>query len=256
VTIGSMNAAVPVIALDHPAALDVARVGRTSATLAQGRAAGLPVGSGVVLTTDWRREDRATVEQIWRIISHDGARPLVVRASPVDGDGHAAGSGVLEPTHHARTAAELVEAIDRIREDAQYEPRVPVLVQPDRAAPWRGLLFEDDVRGRRRRQAVVVAHGGDAEDAWIAELDHVGRVRDVLAGWHLEHPPLEVLARLVRLADRVTAQLGGGHDIEWAIDRSGRPHLLRAQPSLCLRSGTDAPPWRLGPVLVASESAA
>ena len=97
-----MNAAVPVIALDHPAAFDVARVGRTSATLAGARAAGLPVGSGVVLTTDWRREDRTTVEQIWRIISHDGARPLVARPSPVHGDGRAAGSAVLEPIHRRR----------------------------------------------------------------------------------------------------------------------------------------------------------
>ena len=253
----SMNAAVPVIALDHPAALDVARVGRTSATLAAGRAAGLPVGSGVVLTTDWRREDRSTVEQIWRIISHDGARPLVARPSPVHGGGRAAGSGVLEPTHRARTAAELVDVIDLIRHGAECaEPHVPVLVQPELPAPWRGVLFEGDTRGRWRRQAIVVAHDGDAEDAWIAELDHGGRIRDVLSGWHLEHPPLEVLVRLVRLADRVTAALGGGHDIDWASDVSGRPHLLRARPSVRLRSASDAERRRLVPVVVGSESAA
>ena len=154
------------------------------------------------------------------------------------------------------SAAELVEVIDLIRDDAPCaEPHVPVLVQPELAAPWRGVLFEGDTtRGRWRRQAIVVAHDGDSEDAWIAELDHGGRIRDVLSGWHLEHPPLEVLVRLARLADRVTAALGGGHDIEWASDESGRPHLLRARPSV--RSRSDAERRRLVPVLVGSESAA
>ena len=45
-----MNTTAPVIALDHPAALDAARVGRKAANLAAARAAGLPVAPGVVLT--------------------------------------------------------------------------------------------------------------------------------------------------------------------------------------------------------------
>ena len=65
--------AVPVIALDHPAALDVARVGHDAAALATARAAGLPVGPGVVLTALWRCDDAHTAELVWRIVSHDGA---------------------------------------------------------------------------------------------------------------------------------------------------------------------------------------
>ena len=45
-----MNSPAPVIALDHPAAFEAARVGRKAAALARARAAGLPVGAGVVLT--------------------------------------------------------------------------------------------------------------------------------------------------------------------------------------------------------------
>ena len=80
---GAMSTPAPVIALDHPAAFDAARVGRKAAALARARAAGLPVGSGVVLTDQWCRDDRATAPQVWRIISHDGALPLVVRPSAV-----------------------------------------------------------------------------------------------------------------------------------------------------------------------------
>ena len=42
-----MDTGTPVIALDHPSAFDIARVGRKAATLAVARASGLPVGSGV-----------------------------------------------------------------------------------------------------------------------------------------------------------------------------------------------------------------
>ena len=109
---------------------------------------------------DWRREDRATVEQVWRIISHDGARPLVVRPSPVARD-RAAGRRRCSsrPTSPVR-AAELVDGDRRHppRRRPCAEPDVPVLVQPHLAGPWRGVLFDGDSRrGRWRRQAIVVA---------------------------------------------------------------------------------------------------
>src|SRR3954469_11273648 len=95
---GPMNTTAPVIALDTPAALDATRLGRKAANLAAARAAGLPVAPGVVLTADWSCDDHATALQVWRIISHDGARPLVVRPSPTGrGRRHAAGTGAVEP---------------------------------------------------------------------------------------------------------------------------------------------------------------
>ena len=254
-----MNTAVPVIALDHPAAFDVARVGRKAAALARARAAGLPVGSGVVLTTQWVREDRATVELVWRIISHDGARPLVVRPSTVERDRRqTADTGALGPTSVVRTAAELLVAIDAIRHGAdRSEVNVPVLVQPHLASAWRGVLFGDDATIGRRRRAVVLAGREDAEAApWTAELDHAGRVRDVLSDQHLDHPPVEVLVRLARLADRVARAFDGPHDIEWASDDAGRVHLLRVRPVVRLRSARATPPTRPVFVLVEGESAA
>ncbi len=92
--------AVPVIALDHPAALDAARVGHDAAALATARAAGLPVGPGVVLTRMWSSDDAHTAELVWRIVSHDGAIALSVRPSPV-------GSSVLEPATSVHSAARV-----------------------------------------------------------------------------------------------------------------------------------------------------
>ena len=165
---GVMNTVVPVIALDHPAAFDVARVGRKAAALARARAAGLPVGSGVVLTTQWTREDRVTVEQVWRIISHDGARPLIVRPSTVGRDRRqSADGGALARTSVVRSAAELLVAIDAIRHGTdRTEANVPVLVQPHVAGTWRGVLFGDDAATGRRRRAVVVA-GRDDDDSGV-----------------------------------------------------------------------------------------
>lgn len=227
-----MNAAAPVIALDHPAAFDVARVGRKAAALARARAVGLPVGSGVVLTTQWCREDRATALQVWRILSHDGALALTVRSSAVTSDRrHPADAGAIERTRLANDAAQLLHAIDAIRDGGdRTDSNVPVLVQPHVVGAWRGLLFSDDAVSARRRRHVVVAT--DDTDQWIAHLDEVGRVRDVLSGEHLDHPPVEVLARLVRLADRVAAAFDRPHDIEWATDDAGRVHLLRIRPGL------------------------
>lgn len=256
---GAMNTAVPVIALDHPAAFDVARVGRKAAALAQARAAGLPVGSGVVLTTQWSREDRATVDQVWRIISHDGARPLVVRPSAVARDRcRPAGAGALEAMQVVGTAAELIVAIDEIRHgDDRTETNVPVLVHPHLAGAWRGVLFDDDGNGgRRRRRAIVVAVDGDPDTTWIAELDHAGRIRDVLSGHHLDHPPIEVLVRLVRLAERVAAAFDGPHDIEWTSDDAGRVHLLRVRPVVRLRAAPTTEPVRPVFLLADDESAA
>ena len=87
-----MNA-VPVIALDHPVACDATRVGDDAAALATARAAGLPVGRGVVLTPQWCTSDSATIDMLWRIVSHDGAMSLAVRPSLVGVELARAGQG-------------------------------------------------------------------------------------------------------------------------------------------------------------------
>jgi hypothetical protein len=173
--------AVPVIALDHPAALDAARVGHDAAALATARAAGLPVGPGVVLTRMWSPDDAQTAELVWRIVSHDGAIALSVRPSPV-------GSSVLEPASSVHSAVELLSAAGAARDATG--PDVPVLVQADAGSDWRGVLTTDD-RGTR-----------------ACEVLGTDRLR----------PTRQVLARLSRLADRLAAVLGGAPDFEFAVD--------------------------------------
>ena len=119
----SMNTTAPVIALDTPAALDAARVGRKAANLAAARAAGLPVAPGVVLTADWTSDDTATAVQVWRIISHDGARPLVVRPSAAGPDRRRSGAatGAIEAATVVDDADAMLSAIAVLRaHDARH----------------------------------------------------------------------------------------------------------------------------------------
>ncbi len=227
---GAMNAPAPVIALDHPAARDVARVGRKAAKLAAARAAGLPVGPGVVLTTDWATDDRATALQVWRITSLDGARPLAVRPSAAGAD-RRGWPDIIDPATVVHDADGALGAIAALRAD---DPTTPVLLQPHLAATWQGVLFADDAGGWRACPVAVVrgALGSD----WIAELDHAARVRDVLSGDHDGGPPADLLGRLGRLAARVAAAFDGPHDLEWVADADGRLQLLRVRPTVRLHT--------------------
>ncbi len=89
------------------------------------------------------------------------------------------------------------------------------------------MLVADDggTSGWHRRLLLHAARsGGD----WIAELDGAGRVRRVLAGEQLDHPPVEVLARLGRLAERLADVLGGAPDIQFAV-HDGRVRALHVR---------------------------
>ncbi len=215
-----MDAAV--IALDHPAAFDPARVGRKAAGLARARAAGLPVGPGVALTTSWTPSDAATATAVWRIISHDGDRPLVVRSSPTG-----AVSGLERRPATARTAHDVDTFLDAVA--ATSGPGTAVLVHPLITAAWQGGYHADHSIPALHPRPVVSACSTGPDAGWFGELDHVGRVVDVLSGQHLDHPPAEVLARLVRLAGRVDERLGGTHDLDWAAEADGTLHLLRVR---------------------------
>jgi pyruvate,water dikinase len=232
-----MSTTTPVIALDHPAALDAARVGRKAADLAAARAAGLPVGPGVVLTTEWATEDRPTAGLVWRITSHDGTRPLTVRPSPA-GDRRRAdagrATGAVATTTVVHDLEAMLAAIAALRSD---DPTAPVLLQPHAVGSWQGVLFADDRAHRLRATSVVAARpavGGETEE-WVAELDRAGRVVDVLTAEQTVGPPAEILRRLARLAERVDASFDGPHDIEWAATDEGPLQLLRVRPVARLR---------------------
>ena len=232
----TMNTSAPVIALDTPAALDAARVGRKAANLAAARAAGLPVAPGVVLTADWSSDDTATAIQVWRIISHDGARSLVVRPSAAGRDRRrsAAATGAIEAATVVDDADTMLSAISALR---ARDAITPVLVQPHVPGVWRGVLFADDAGGGwRARPLVVAAEPTSIDCQWVAELDHTGRVRDLLSGGDLVGPGSHLLARVARVAEKVAAAFNGPHDIEWVIADDGRVQLLRVRPVVRLHS--------------------
>ena len=242
-----MTTTAPVIALDHPAALDVARVGRKAANLAAARAAGLPVAPGVVLTTDWASTDEATAALVWRITSHDGARSLVVRTSATSGDwAPQHGDDAIEAATVVADLASMLAAVAVRRAD---DDTMPILLQPHLAGAWQGALFADeDARGWRATPlAVARAAGATVDEDWIAVLDHTGRVRDVMSAQPVGGPPADVLVRLARLGERVAAAFDGPHDLEWIADADGRLQLLRVRPLLRLRSAPST-----GPALPAS----
>src|SRR3954468_24823205 len=150
-----MNTAAPVIALDTPAALDAARVGRKAANLAAARAAGLPVAPGVVLTADWSSDDTATALLVWRIPPHGAARPRVVRPSPNGRERRPLpGTGAVEPITVAHDGATMLAAIAELRSE---DAATPVLIQPYVPAAWRGATFADDAVGGWRARPLVVA---------------------------------------------------------------------------------------------------
>ena len=215
-----MNA-VPVIALDHPVACDAARVGDDAAALATARAAGLPVGRGVVLTPEWSTSDAATVDMLWQIVSHDGA--LRWPCGPRQSDrarSSRPGSCTVPPTcWRRRTSAHGERSGGRARAACAARRMA-------RCAHRRRRRNERDAR---RHLVHAATNGGD----WIAELDRAGRVRRVLAGQQLDHPPVEVLVRLGRLTDRLEAVLGEAHDVEFAV-HGGHVRALH------LRSGVSA----------------
>jgi hypothetical protein len=228
-----MSTTTPVIALDHPAALDVARVGRKAAALATARATGLPVAPGVVLTTEWATDDHATAAQVWRITSHDGTRPLVVRPSATGPDRCGTpGGGAVEAVTVVDDVDALLAAVAAVRAD---DDAAPVLVQPHLAGSWRGVLFADDQASGWRATPIVVARRAGGATEWIAELDHQGRVRSVLSADASAGPPLDVLTHVARLAQRVADSFDGPQDIEWLVDGSGRVQLLRIRPVARLR---------------------
>lgn len=228
-----MNA--PVIALDHPAALDAARVGTEGASLAAARAAGLPVVAGVVLTADWTTDDRATAELVWRITSHDGRRPLAMRPSDGARRRHLGAPG--HPSTVATTVVvhdvdDLLDAAAAWREGGQGS--APLLLHADTGGAWRGAVFADD-RSGRRAAPLVVARAAAGVDDWIASLDDTGRIREPMTTAGVA-PSARLLGRLARLAARTTDLLDGPQDLEWMADDEDRLRLVRVRPIVRLRA--------------------
>ena len=224
-----MEPRTPVIALDHPSAYDTERVGRKAATLAVARGVGLPVGSGVVLTSDWSPDQSGVLHQVWRIISHDGSRPLVVRRSPMAcAERQPRQPWVVGPLRSVTGAHEFTAAVEAV-----HDPCSAVLVQPVADATWRGIVFGDGPdTGRRTRPVVACIAAATPDEVWVAEIDHHGRVRDVISGGDAAAPPVELTAMLARLSRRVDRTFDGGHDVDWVARPDGSLRLVDVRPGL------------------------
>ncbi|WP_254238037.1 PEP/pyruvate-binding domain-containing protein [Allokutzneria sp. A3M-2-11 16] len=229
------------------------RVGGKAGTLAVLRAAGLPVPDGVVLPVG----GEASAELAEEIIAVLGAGPLAVRSSGVEEDG-ADGShaGQYRTVLGVTGAAELEAAIKECRASA-YTPRVrryraerglpedaaiAVLVQRQVPADAAGVAFTaNPVTGARDEIVVNAVRGlGDRlvdgvaqPEQWvIGGQDPVGEPRGVLS------------ARQVRmvadLARRVSAELEGPQDLEWALE-GDTVWLLQARPITSLPEPSPPP---------------
>ena len=224
-----MEARTPVIALDHPSAFDATRVGGKAATLAVARAAGLPAGPGVVLTTEWSPEQVGLTHEVWRIISHDGAQALVVRRSStvrvMRAEQELSAVGAVRVVANA---AEFAAAVDAV-----HDQSTAVLVQPVADAAWRGVVFGDGpTTGRRTRPVVACVAADSPAEVWVAEIDHHGRTCDIMSAGGAAHPQLELLSRVARLSRLVDRTFEGQRDVDWLARPDGTLRLVDIRPGL------------------------
>jgi rifampicin phosphotransferase len=237
------------IDLADPGATDGSLVGAKAANLARARVAGLPVLAGLVLTTVWdhrgwshpSRHDRpGPARTAWERLGA-GEQPLVVRSSSTNEDGGSSSmAGVFTSVLDVATWGDFTTAVDEVLASGSRAAvpgaRMAVLIQPQLAPRWGGVLFgADPVTGRSDRLVVSAVEGGpDAlvsgrVAGWTAALSPRGRLLDDQGG---DTPPLprRHLRALAGLARRAAAAFGGPQDVEWAIDHDGRLWLLQSRP--------------------------
>ena len=237
------------IDLADPGATDGSLVGAKAANLARARVAGLPVLAGLVLTTSWdhrgwshpSRHDRpGPARTAWERLGA-GEQPLVVRSSSTNEDGGSSSmAGVFTSVLDVATWGDFTTAVDEVLASGSRAAvpgaRMAVLIQPQLAPRWGGVLFgADPVTGRSDRLVVSAVEGGpDAlvsgrVAGWTAALSPRGRLLDDQGG---DTPPLprRHLRALAGLARRAAAAFGGPQDVEWAIDHDGRLWLLQSRP--------------------------
>jgi pyruvate,water dikinase len=243
--------------LRDSAAADAELVGAKAAALARAAAAGLPVLDGFVLTTS--TAGRPQVADAWRVLSHWGTEPMVVRSSSVAEDGAAQSmAGLFTSVLDVRGWSAFRRAVDEVLASGgtagPVDAPMAVLVQPFLDAEWGGVLFSaDPVSGRRDRMVVTAVRGGaDAvvgggTAGWTATLRRRGRV-DEVRSTEAERPPASLLRQLAALARQVEDVFGGPQDVEWAADWHGRVRLLQSRPITTLHGPPTGPVFGPGPV--------
>ncbi|HEX2294106.1 MAG TPA: PEP/pyruvate-binding domain-containing protein [Actinomycetota bacterium] len=231
-----------VLGLGDKRALDPDIAGAKAANLARAMQGGFTVLDGFVVTVEGTRvfsTQRARqvgrdleklLKKRWAALSADGTHPLVVRSSSSAEDGHDSAmagmfTSVLDVATWAdfrramQTVVESARIVDLVEERETFAP-MAVLVQPQLAPDWGGVLFGvDPVTGRTDHLVVAAVEGrpdslvsGTVEGERYV-LTHSGRVVDRSGGGLSK----SVLKRLTKLAERAAGHFGGPQDVEWAL---------------------------------------
>lgn len=263
-----------VVPLADRAARDPRIVGAKAAALAAAASGQLPVLPGYVIpTTDTKRiaeresgipEDLAeTLRFVWRELSRDGARPLVVRSSSTAEDGSDSSMAgmftsvlnVISWDGFLDAIREVVASSGIVSPDGSRLPApMAVLIQPQLDAARGGILFGiDPVSGDSTRYSVAVTEGGP--DALVSGLTdglhvlmaHSGRIVTEDDGAHKLLSGRDRRA-LARLAKQTAEHFGGPQDIEWAFDHDGRLFLFQSRPVTAVTAVADGPVMGPGPI--------
>ena len=267
----------PLLPLAAPMAKDPSVAGAKAAVLARATAAGLPVLTGFVITTEGAAEIDASggprrvegelkgaLMTAWRTLSFDGSRPLVVRSSSTAEDGDDSSmAGMFTSVIDVDGWDDFLSAVETVLQSGKVidlgdhhtgSAPIAVLVQPYLEAATGGIMFGlDPVTGRRDHLAVVSASGGpDALVSGEVEgVHHVMRKNGRLVGRHDRSQDLLGLRRrraLAQLAARAEHHFGGPQDIEWAFDRSGTLFMFQSRPVTAVGKQTSGPVLGPGPV--------
>lgn len=265
-----------VLGLGDRRALDPDIAGAKAANLARAMQGGFTVLDGFVVTVEGAqvystqrarqvgRDLEKLLKKRWTALSVDGAVPLVVRSSSSaedTEDSAMAGmfTSVLDVQTWAdfrramQTVVESARIIDLVEERETFAP-MAVLVQPQLAPEWGGVLFGVDPVTGRTDQLVVAAVPGrpDALVSGTVEgeryvLTHSGRVVERSGEGGLPKP---LLKRLTKLAERAAEHFGGAQDVEWALAR-GELIMLQSRPVTAVADPRTATGPVLGPGPVA-----
>ncbi len=261
-------AATPVvIGLDDGRAGDPVIVGAKAAALVRAHQAGMPALPGFAVTTaaapaighgSASRVALAALEDAWNELTDAGSRSLVVRSSSIAEDGGSSSmAGRYTSVLDVRDWDSFLAAVETVVHSAGDEP-MGVLVQPFLEPSWGGVLFgADPVTGRSDRLVVSAVCGGpdrlvsgqvDGVQFTLSPRGRLIEATDRLPGALRQRRTRRQLARLARQA---AAVFGSPQDVEWAIDRNGRPVLLQSRPITALGADVHANGPLLGPGPVA-----
>ncbi|MBU2074937.1 MAG: pyruvate, water dikinase [Actinobacteria bacterium] len=239
------------------------RYGGKALGLAELRAAGFDVPAAFVLADADPDALPPGLEQRYRELAPEG-QPVAVRSSAAGEDGvESSFAGQYDTVLDVRDYAGLLDAVRRCvastgserasayQHDSGITGTMHLVVQEMVDARAAGVVFSADPVSARRDLAVVDAVSGLGEQLVDGsttsdhyEVDSGGTVVASAVGDLPALEPHEV-TEVVAGARAAEARWGRPLDLEWAIDRSGRPRWLQARPITTLPGDLSAMDSRL-----------